>query len=77
VYILAVNAKNAGQDFIPVHVFPVKFGNVRSMDYLNNFALKDNSAEKLWSDLKGAYDYFEAHHKLPVILVDEKGKYIM
>jgi murein L,D-transpeptidase YafK len=77
VYILAVNAKNAGQDFIPVHVFPVKFGNSRSMDYLGNYAQKDNSSEKFWADLKGAYDYFETHHKLPVILVDEKGKYIM
>ncbi|MBW8687676.1 L,D-transpeptidase family protein [Chitinophaga rhizophila] len=77
VYILAVNAKNSGQDFIPVHVFPVKFGNIRSLDYLGNFALKDNSSEKFWVDLKYAYDYFETHHKLPVILVDEKGKYIM
>ncbi|SHN39176.1 murein L,D-transpeptidase family protein [Chitinophaga sp. CF418] len=85
VYILAVNAKNAGQDFIPVHVFPVKFGNARSLDYLNNFAMREkekdkdstSTAEKLWADLKWAYDYFESHHKLPVILVDEKGKYIM
>ncbi|SFO67718.1 L,D-transpeptidase catalytic domain [Chitinophaga sp. YR627] len=77
VYVMAVNAKNSGQDFIPVHVFPVKFGNIRSMEYLGNFTLKDNSSEKFWVDLKYAYDYFEAHHKLPVVLVDEKGKYIM
>ena len=31
VYIMAVNAKNNGQDFIPVHVFPVRFGNSRSI----------------------------------------------
>ncbi|RBL91590.1 L,D-transpeptidase family protein [Chitinophaga flava] len=77
VYILAVNAKNAGQDFIPVHVFPVKFGNPRSVDYLSNFALTDNTSTALWAELRTAYDYFEKHHRLPVVLVDDKGKYIM
>jgi murein L,D-transpeptidase YafK len=77
VYILAVNAKNAGQDFIPVHVFPIKFGNMRSMDYLGSVTLTDSSSQRFWVDLKGAYDYFERHHRLPVVMVDSKGKYIM
>ncbi|HEU4556051.1 MAG TPA: L,D-transpeptidase family protein [Chitinophaga sp.] len=77
VYILAVNAKNAGQDFIPVHVYPVKFGNTRSMDYLGGVSLTDNSSQQFWVELKSAYDYFEKHHRLPVVLVDNKGKYIM
>lgn len=75
VYILAVNAKNAGQDFIPVHVFPVKFGNIRSMDYLGSVSLSDNAAQQFWLELKTAYDYFEKHHRLPVVLVDSQGKY--
>ncbi|SEW38515.1 L,D-transpeptidase catalytic domain [Chitinophaga sp. YR573] len=77
VYILAVNAKNAGQDFIPVHVFPIKFGNMRSMDYLGSVTLTDSTSQRFWVDLKGAYDYFERHHRLPVVMVDSKGKYIM
>jgi len=77
VYILAVNAKNAGQDFIPVHVYPVKFGNTRSMDYLGGVSLTDNSSQQFWVELKTAYDYFEKHHRLPVVLVDNKGKYVM
>lgn len=77
VYILCVNAKNAGQDFIPVHVYPVKFGNVRSMDYLGGVSLTDNSSQQFWVELKSAYDYFEKHHRLPVVLVDNKGKYVM
>lgn len=77
VYILAVNAKNAGQDFIPVHVFPVKFGNNRSLEYLGNFSLTDNSSKQFWTELKIAYDYFEKHHRLPVVMVDDRGKYIM
>lgn len=77
VYILCVNAKNAGQDFIPVHVYPVKFGNTRSMDYLGGVSLTDNSSQQFWVELKSAYDYFEKHHRLPVVLVDNKGKYVM
>jgi len=79
VYILAVNAKNAGQDFIPVHVFPVKFGRSRSLEYLQGVKLNpdDKTSTKFWADLKTAYDYFEQHHRLPVVLVDNKGQYIM
>ncbi|MEC5143731.1 L,D-transpeptidase family protein [Chitinophaga sp. 212800010-3] len=77
VYILAVNAKNAGQDFIPVHVFPVKFGNPGSMNYLSTFTLTDGSSKQFWTELRTAYDYFEKHHRLPVVMVDDKGKYVM
>lgn len=77
VYILAVNAKNAGQDFIPVHVYPVKFGNTRSMDYLGSVSLSDSLSQQFWVELKTAYDYFEKHHKLPVVMVDNKGKYVL
>lgn len=77
VYILAVNAKNAGQDFIPVHVFPVKFNNTGSMNYLGTFTLTDSSSKQFWTELRSAYDYFEKHHRLPVVLVDDKGKYVM
>lgn len=77
VYIMAVNAKNAGQDFIPVHVFPVKFGNPGSMNYLGTFSLTDSSSKQFWAELRSAYDYFEKHHRLPVVLVDDKGKYVL
>jgi murein L,D-transpeptidase YafK len=80
-YVLAVNAKNAGQDFIPVHVFPVKFSNPRSVGYLETVKATNvvDSAryQAFWGDLRSAYDYFEKHHQLPVVMVDSKGKYIM
>ncbi|MBO9153872.1 MULTISPECIES: L,D-transpeptidase family protein [Chitinophaga] len=76
VYIMAVHAKNNGQDFIPVHVFPVRFGNSRSMDYLGSVSLTDNDSQKFWINLKAAYDYFEKYRKLPVVLVNSQGKYV-
>src|SRR5687767_1247133 len=39
-YILAAHAKTQGQDFIPVHIFPIHFKNSRSNAYLNRY-LKD------------------------------------
>ncbi len=73
---MAVHAKNAGQDFIPVHVFPVRFGNARSMDYLGSVSLADNDSQKFWLNLKNAYDYFEKTRKMPVVMVNAQGKYV-
>src|SRR5579863_4621303 len=36
-YILAAHAKDLGEDFIPVHIFPVNFNNPRSVEYLNKY----------------------------------------
>ena len=40
-YILAANAKNNGEDFIPIHIFPVRYSNKASMEYLAKVS-KDN-----------------------------------
>ncbi len=76
VYIMAVNAKNAGEDFIPVHVYPVKFSNSGSTGYLMNVCNNDND-ERFWNNLRAAYEYFEQHHRIPVILTDAQGRYVM
>src|SRR5215211_2097056 len=36
-YILAAHAKSSGQDFIPVHIFPIRFDNPRSSEYLKKY----------------------------------------
>jgi hypothetical protein len=76
-YILAAHAKNMGQDFIPVHIFPVKFNVQRSVDYMNNFIKEDANLKQFISRLEDAFYYFEKYHQLPVILIDEKGEYIV
>ena len=76
-YIMATYAKANGQDFIPVHVFPVRYDNKESMDYLAR-STKDNQAlQKFALNLKEAFDYFEEKKKLPVILINKKGQYII
>ncbi|HEY0434518.1 MAG TPA: L,D-transpeptidase family protein [Chitinophagaceae bacterium] len=76
-YILAAHAKDAGEDFIPVHIFPVRYNVKRSTDYLNTVAKEDAGLKQFSSRLEQAFDYFEKFHQLPVIMVDEKGNYVV
>jgi hypothetical protein len=76
-YILAAYAKNLGQDFIPVHIFPIKFDVKRSVDYLNNVAKDDASLKKFASKMEDAFDYFDKYRQLPIVEINEKGDYII
>src|SRR5215510_7871052 len=76
-YILAAYAKNMGQDFIPVHIFPVRFDVKRSVEYLNNLDKDDPSLKKFASRMEDAFDYFEKYRQLPVVAINEKGDYII
>jgi murein L,D-transpeptidase YafK len=73
-YILAVEAKNGGQDNIPIHIFPGKLDK-KGMEFLNG-KYPENSLQNFWKNLKNGYDYFEENKKLPKIEVDKSGKYV-
>ncbi len=77
IYTIASFAKDQGEDFIPVHVYPVRFNNKKSMDYFRNFSKNNPGLQKFGTELKEAYEKFEDTHQLPVILVDPKGNYII
>lgn len=77
IYVLASYAKEAGQDFIPVHVFPIKYSNKKSAEYLTNLYKDNPEMVKFSKDLEKAYAEFEATRQLPVILVDSKGNYLV
>ncbi|MBS1656270.1 MAG: L,D-transpeptidase family protein, partial [Bacteroidetes bacterium] len=76
-YILAAQAKSAGQDFIPVHIFPIRYNVKKSVDYLANLAKDDADLKKFASTLEEAFDYFEKYKQLPIIMVDENGQYVI
>ena len=76
-YVLASYARANGQDFIPVHVFPVKYSEKKSMEYLDQ-ATKGNAAlQKFTVNLKEVFTYFEEKKELPVILINKKGQYLV
>jgi hypothetical protein len=76
-YILTSHARGAGQDFIPVHIFPVRFNVKRSVAYLENQVKNDPDLKKFEYKLKQVFDYFEANKQIPVVAVDTKGDYVL
>jgi murein L,D-transpeptidase YafK len=76
-YILAAHAKNAGQDFIPVHIFPIRFDNRKSSDYLNRYLKDFPEYGPLEDEMKHAFLFFERTRELPVIMVNAKGGYVV
>ena len=76
-YILAAHAKTQGQDFIPVHIFPIRFNNKKSFEYLAKTTKDDIELQRFAVRIKEVYDYFEEKKKLPLISVNKKGEYVV
>ncbi|MEO5996544.1 MAG: L,D-transpeptidase family protein [Chitinophagaceae bacterium] len=76
-YILAAYAKNQGQDFIPVHIYPIDFNNVKSEEYLKKYLQTFSEYTAFESKMKNAFYYFEKYKQVPTILINEKGEYLI
>ncbi len=76
-YILAAHAKNQGQDFIPVHIFPIDFTNQKSEDYLKKYLQTFSEYTLFEAKMKNAFYYFEKYKQVPTILINEKGEYLI
>ena len=75
-YIIASNVKAKGQEFITVHVFPVRYNVKKSMEYLNTTIQNNVYLQTFNKNIKAAFDYFETKKQLPVIMVNQKGEYV-
>src|SRR6476469_6942446 len=76
IYILAAYARNNGQDYIPVHIYPVRDNNKRSAAYLANLAKSDSQLKSFADQLESVYDHFEITHQLAVIMTSSNGDYV-
>jgi murein L,D-transpeptidase YafK len=73
-YVYAVEAKNNGQDKIPVHIFPTRLSK-ENFDRLITEHKDDVELINFWANLKIGYDYFDMH-KIPAkITISAKGNY--
>lgn len=77
IYIIASYAKANGEDFIPVHVFPIRYNSKKSMEYFKIAARNNPALQKFEMRLKDAYDKFEETHELPLVLIDRRGDYVI
>ncbi|WP_327138710.1 L,D-transpeptidase family protein [Niabella yanshanensis] len=76
-YVLTASSKSVGLDFIPVHIFPIKYDVKKSYDYLGKLT-KDNKQLKDFSDpLEDAYDYFEKYKQIPIVMIKDDGQYVV
>ncbi len=76
-YIIGSYAKMNGQEFIPVHIFPVRYNVKKSADYLAA-SIKDNAyLERFNNNIKTVFDYFETKKELPLIMVNRAGEYVI
>lgn len=77
IYILASYAKAAGQEFIPVHIFPIRYNQKKSLEFFTNNARNNPILQKFSQQLRKAYDEFEETKEVPLILIDRKGDYVI
>ena len=75
-YVLAVHARDLGEDFIPVHIFPVNFSNPRSVEYLNKFLQTFSEYGPFARSMRSAFNYFEKYREVPFVMVNGKGDYV-
>ena len=77
VYLLTSYVRDAGQEFIPVHVFPVKYNVKKSFEYLATVTKENQPLQRFAVSLKAAFDHFEEKKELPLVMVNKKGEYIV
>lgn len=77
IYLIASSAKANGEDFIPVHIFPVSYNKKKSLEFFENYTKSNPSLDKFESQLRDAYNKFEATKEVPIVLIDNKGDYVI
>lgn len=73
-YIFCVEAKDSGQETIPVNIFPAKLSD-KKYNYLIKKHKSNSDKIGLWSDLKLGYDFFNETKTLPSIAFLDNGRH--
>jgi murein L,D-transpeptidase YafK len=73
-YILAIEARNGGQETIPVYIFPTKLDTASMNDLAQEF--KSTPATiSFWKNLQPIYQDFENTHIIKAVHVNSNGQY--
>lgn len=76
-YWLAVETRNnpaAGP--IPVHIFPTRL-DAEGMGWLADSFGEDSELMDFWEELREGYAYFEEQRRVPTVLIDGNGRYLV
>lgn len=74
-YIICVDTKSAGQEDIPVYIFPCHMDSL-DMAFLKVISESDIEVFSFWQNLKKGYDIFDKTHKELKFGVDDFGNYV-
>ncbi len=74
-YIMAVDARNAGQERIPVHIFPCRMNSDKNQQMLKLLSEDYGPPMALWNELTAVYKAFEKGRRLPKVEIDRNGSY--
>lgn len=76
-YMLTASAKTSGQDYIPVHIFPINYDVKRSYEFLGKI-LETNPTYRTFSNrLEQAFNYFEKYKQVPIVMIRDNGEYVV
>lgn len=75
-YLFCIEAKNNGQNKIPVHIFPIRFSK-KNMTVLTQKYKDDTDKLNLWYNLKKAYDFFNETKQIPKVQFLNNGTHIV
>lgn len=74
-YVLANIVRKQGQDYIPVHIFPVRFNNPNTFKILVAHTALSQQYEAFSTQLRQVFDYFEQYKQLPIVGINQNGEY--
>lgn len=76
-YVLASQAINAGQDFIPIHIFPIQYNKEKSYKYLALISKDNEEYQKFAVNLQEIYEQFNITKKIPIVAITQSGSYVL
>jgi murein L,D-transpeptidase YafK len=65
------------QEFIPVHIFPIRYNIKSSFEYLQNTIQNNSYLMEFNESLEKAFTYFNKNKQIPIVLVDKQGNYLV
>jgi len=73
-YILAVEARNNGQEKIPVHIFPDRLDEGKVESLVAEYSVNEK-VKSFWRNLEPVYQDFQSKRTLRPVKVNSKGEY--
>ncbi len=74
-YVYCVEARNNGQQQIPVHIFPARLSQNQLGELLKS--TQDIQLQAFWQNLQPVYTMFETDKKLRTITISKEGRYMI